>query len=205
MIPANVDSASTDILDYLIASYRNERGVHTETIIGGAAALAGETVLCAVEPRLPDQIGCVFSERATYAIFGFPGVQDGEGGLWNYIRLAAIEAGAKIEDLPTAKDVIGRVADAVGSDCFPPISVPNCHYPQEWSPNACPRLRSGLHEIFAAHKVKGLAAAKAVVLAIVLLIIQTKNVLNPVVSATLALEVMAGVARMVPLQAPIEY
>ena len=202
MITPQVSDASSDIFAFLIDSYRNERGVHTETIIGGGAALAGETILCAVEPSLPEK-GWVISERATYAIFGLPGLDDGEGGLWNYIRQAAIEAGATMEQLPTAVEVRQRTTEAIGGESFPPISVPSSHYPHEWSPNACPRLRDGLQQIFAKHGVKGLAAARAVVLAITLLIIKTKDVLDPAISATLAIEVMTGVSRMAPMQEPI--
>ncbi len=198
MIPDEVAAAGSDIVVFLIDSYRNERGVHSETVIGAAAALAGESILRAVEPKLPER-GWVTSERASDAVFGKPG----EGGLWDYIRQGAVEAGARKEDLPTAADVAGRITEAIGSDSFPPISVPKQHYPHEWSPNACPRLRSGLKEIFAKHGLAGLDTAQAVVLAIVLLIVKTKDVLPPAVSANLAIEIMIGVTHMAPLKEPM--
>ena len=198
MIPSEVADASSDIAVFLIDSYRNERGVHSETVIGAAAALAGESILRAVELELPEK-GWVTSERASDAVFGQPG----EGGLWDYIRQGAIEAGARMDELPGAKDVAGRVMDAIGSDSFPPISVPKQHYPHEWPPNACPRLRGDLEKIFAKHKLTGLDTAQAVVLAIVLLIMKTKDVLPPAVGANLAIEIMIGVTHMAPLQEPM--
>ena len=54
IIPPAAAAASSDIVKILIASYRNERGVHAETIIGAAAALAGEFALRAAEPKLPE-------------------------------------------------------------------------------------------------------------------------------------------------------
>ena len=198
MIPSEVADASTDIFAYLIASYRNERGVHSETVICAAAALAGEAILLAVEPELPEK-GWVSSERASDAVFGKPG----EGGLWDYIRLSTVEAGGRPDELPSAEDVVKRVVSAIGSDFFPPFSAPKQHYPHEWPPNACPRLREGLGEIFVKHGLTGLDTAKAVVLAITLLILETKDVLPPAIAASLAIETIVGSTHIVPLEESI--
>ena len=87
--------------------------------------------------------------------------------------------------------------------CGPPLSIPEKHFPHEWSPNACPRLRGGIEKIAADHKLEQGDTAKALALTIVLLMAQTKSVLPASVAATLALEVMLGVAHMVPLNEPV--
>lgn len=200
MVSPAIASASTDIMTCLVASYRNERGVHAETVIGGAAALAGELALRAMEPRLPDH-GWVTSEKTGHFIFG-----NGEAesvGLWVLLREGALEAGAEEAQLPNPLEVVRRVAGAVGGSPFPPLSVPDRHYPHEWSPNACPRFRSEIERIFKSHSLGRVEGAVAVVMAISQLMKETMKVLPPAVAATLALEIMAGVSHMAPLKQPV--
>ena len=176
-------------------------GVHAETIIGAAAALAGEFALRAAEPKLPEN-GWVISQGAHRIIFGDGGADP--VGLWHLICEGAVQAGATPSALPQTEAVAARTAQAVGGSPYPPLSVPDKHYPHEWSPNACPRLRQAIEKTAAQHGIDHGDTARALALAIVLLIAQTKAVLPPATSATLALEIMAGVARMAPLAAPIQ-
>lgn len=200
MIPPAAASAGSDIAKFLISSYRNDRGVHAETIIGAAAALAGEFALRAAEPELPES-GWVVSEKAAGLIFGDHA--EGIAGLWDFVREGAVKTGAAKGEFPDPAEVSARVAKAVGGSPFPPLSVPDRHFPHEWSPNACPRLRGGIEKIAADHRLSGEDTAKALALTIVLLIAQTKSVLPPAIAATLALEVMLGVAHMAPMKEPV--
>ena len=195
MTPA-LSGASNDIATYLINSYQNPRGVHAETVIAAAAALAGEFALRGVEPALPER-GWVASVRASSLIFGNPAKD--EPGLWYLLRYGALKAGAQEAELPQPAEVWTRVTGAVGGAPFPPLSVPERHYPHEWSPSACPRLRGGIEAIARTHGLHGADTAKAMTLAIVLLFQQTNEALPPAIAATLALEVMVGVAHMVPM------
>ncbi len=196
----DIRTAAGHMAEFLIESYRNARGVHVETLIGGAGALAGEFALRAAEPALPDK-GWVMSEKASNLIFG--NETKGEAGLWTVVYAGALGAGAGEESLPRQDEVAARTAAAVGGSPFPPITVPDAHYPQEWSPNACPRLRGGIERIA---KIQGLdrsTTAMAIAYAIAVLISHTKDALAPAVSATLALEIMVGVSHMVPMTEPI--
>src|SRR5262245_58198190 len=49
-----IGQASDKIGKLLMQAYRDERGIHIETIVGAAAVLAGEFALRASVPRLPD-------------------------------------------------------------------------------------------------------------------------------------------------------
>ncbi len=169
-------------------------------MVGAAAALAGEFALRAAEPELPER-GWVASANVSALIFGDHA--KGEVGLWDFMREGAVKAGAAPGDLPDSTEVSARVAKAVGGSPFPPLSIPEKHFPHEWSPNACPRLRGGIEKIAADHKLEQGDTAKALALTIVLLMAQTKSVLPASVAATLALEVMLGVAHMVPLNEPV--
>lgn len=194
-----VGRASAEIAKFLIASYRNEQGVHAETILGAAAALAGEFALRAVEPVLPET-GWVVSDKINPLLF--ENEARGETTLWTVIRVGAEGVGAAPADLPDPVAVVARVAAAVGGSPFPPLSIPDRHYPHEWSPNACPRLRDGIEKIAVEQGLSGSTLALALAYAIALLIAQTKDILPPAIAATLALEVMIGVSRMVPMKEP---
>lgn len=197
---AEIRAAAGEIANFLIHGYRNERGVHVETLIGGAGALAGEFALRAAEPVLPES-GWVMSEKASDLIFGSDA--KGETGLWGVILAGAVRAGAEEDKLPKREEVAARTAAAVGGSPYPPITAAKEHYPLEWSPNACPRLRGSMEKIARAHGLNGLETAKALAYAIAVLIAQTKDALAPETSATLALEIMVGVSHMVPMKEPI--
>lgn len=201
MINESVARAGAEIAKFLIQAYRNERGVHSETVIGAAAALTGEFALRAAEAVLPEK-GWVFSERANRLLFGR--MTGSKLDLWSIICHGAVRAGASERDLPDPVVALKRTAAAVGGSPFPALSVPTQHFPHEWSPNACPRFRTHIAKYGADHGIAGTDLAFALAIAIAMLIEQTKAVLPPVIAATIALDIMLGVTKMVPLTIPIE-
>lgn len=188
--------AGAELTKFLVEAYRTERGVHAETVIGGAAALAGEFALRAVEPVLPET-GWVTSRKASTLLFGTDPM--GTTGLCTLIRQGAMKAGAEESEIPELEEVAARAAEAVGGSPYPPLSVPEGHYPHEWSPNACPRLRLGAEHICRGQGLSGREKATALAVAVAFLINETREVLPPAIGARLALEVMIGVSHMVPL------
>src|SRR5262249_40464854 len=77
--------------------------------------------------------------------------------LWQIIETTASALGLPREDPPDAREIFGRIAAAAAAIMqdrgdgivFPPLSIPDEHYPAEWSPNAGPRLRGAVREIAA--------------------------------------------------------
>ncbi|WP_340117115.1 hypothetical protein [Pelagibius sp. 7325] len=195
MVSAAVQQASTEIANCLVAGYRNERGIHAETVIGAAAALAGEFALRSTASQLPDS-GWVFSPEASELIFGDPGLCD-------MLRETALEAGAGEADMPKPVELSKRIAGSVGGSPYPPLSVPQHHYPHEWSPNACVKFRVEIERIAAAHQLTKLEVVVAIVMATQALIVQAKSALSPAIGATLAMEIMGGVSHMAPLKQPV--
>jgi len=51
---AQLDSASAQLIDQIVAGLQNERGVHLETAIGAAGSLAGVTLLRATGVNLSE-------------------------------------------------------------------------------------------------------------------------------------------------------
>ncbi len=200
MIPEPVKRTAPEIADFLIQQYRTDRGVHAETLLGAVAALAGEFALRAAEPELP-QDGWVLSDNVNGILFEDEG--SGEITMWSIIRIGASRDDPGGEGLPDPVEVVARVGSAVGGSPFPPLSVPAEHYPHEWSPNACPRYRADIEKIGERNGLGKKDLALALALAITLLIANTREVLDPAIAATLALEIMIGVSRMAPLEEPI--
>ncbi|MDH3236170.1 MAG: hypothetical protein OEQ29_21820 [Alphaproteobacteria bacterium] len=190
-----------EIADFLIGSYVNEQGVHAETLLGAAAALAGEFALRAAEPILPDE-GWVISTNAAGLLF--ENEASGEMTLWSIIRIGAERSGVGKSDMPDPGEAYGRAAAAsFGSTSYPPLTVPAEHYPHEWSPNACPRYREAIAKIGALHGLPMKDLAMALALAITLIMSKTAQILPPAIAARLVLEIMIGVSRMPPLQAEV--
>lgn len=192
--------AAQDMTGALMQAYRNEQGVHAETIIGAAAALCGEFALCAAAEKsgqvLPDS-GWVVGGIADALLYS------GEISAWTLIRVAAARAGADDAALPDMAEIVARTASAIGGSPFPQLSVPNQHYPHEWSPNACPRHRAAIAEIADRHGLSGEETVLALALSVSILISQTKEVIAPALTARLAADIMIGVSRMAPMQAEV--
>lgn len=191
-----------DVLNFMIQKYRTQGGVHAETIIGATAALAADFALRGTARELPVGHNWVVSEGADRLLYA--GEEQGEATVWSIIRGGALKAGADPAALPDLETTVKRVADAVGSSPFPPLSIPAEHYPHEWSPNAGPKLRDELAGITARAGLTTEQTALALGFALARLMEYTSDVLAPELSATLALEIMAGVARMSPLSREIE-
>lgn len=191
-----IGPASREINDLLIAAYQGPRGVHAETVIGAAAALTGEWALRASGGPLPDK-GYVFGGLPDPLLY--QAEDEGQVSLWWIIRSAAEEAGAEAGELPDIIDVVRRTAAAVGSDSYPALSVPDENFPQEWSPNACPRFRAEIERIREAHDLTVEEIALALGFSTALLVDMTKGVLAPHIAAKLAVEIMIGTSRLAPL------
>jgi hypothetical protein len=190
-----VTLVSKDIINFLLQRYDDKRGVHVETVIGAAAALAGAYALRAAAPLLPGT-QYVISEDANDLLF--TGTAIGRP-LTGIILQFAEGAGVRGNDLPDPAKINERVIAAFGGTEFPPISVPRRHYPREWSPDATVRLRPSLDLLLTQKGLNALESAVALTAATAGLIQMTSQSIDPKISTTLALEIMIGVSHMRPL------
>ncbi len=184
-------AAGKAICDMAIAYYQNERGVHAETVIGALAALFGEWTLRATDAPLPAE-GWVMSEDATDIMLG------GLDPLWGVVSVFAERAGVGEAEMPDSQDTIARTVAAIGRR-YPALSVPEKHFPLEWSPVAAPRFRERVQQIADAHELSGREIAAACAMATGLAISMTKDVVDPRITLRLSQEIAFGVARMAPL------
>lgn len=131
------------------------------------------------------------------------GEKDGRITVWQCFKRELHEGGLGKTKLPNIEEVITNVARAVGGPSFPPLTVPPEHYPHEWSPNACPRLRDKITEIAAKFDLTRRELAFALATATGRLVVMTKAVLEPAIGITLATEIAFGVAKIALLIEPL--
>jgi hypothetical protein len=200
----NIVPAVEEITELLLKSYATgDKFVNAETVIGAAAALAGEYALRSTGQPLPQtptyiaggpQDGILYTDMAK--------VPAGPTA-WGIIVMAALQAGAAPGDVPSIPEVMTRTVAAFGKSPFPPLTVPLQYWPKEWSPNAGPRLRYKLGAIGIKYDLSAAELVLALAGAIARLIAMTKDVLAPAIAATLAAEIMIGTSRMSPLTEPM--
>lgn len=187
--------AADDIAQALLGAYKNERGVHAESVIGAAAAVTADSARANSLNAIPGvnfASGTLFGRSSVDAI-----LFEKEDSVWNIItRMAVTNLGIGEEKLPGVSSVIARTAAAYGSQNFPPLSVPREHYPIDWSPLAGPRLRPSIDVISDHHGLQGDERALAGAVATFTLVQMTQEVLDPVIGLTLALEMLVGATRI---------
>ena len=184
-------AAAEEIALHLRNSYASPRGLHAETVIGAAAAIAGEWSLWACEVPLPDDSWVVVPETNALLI-------EGPDAASRLIAAAVQHAGGSVKSLPSGPVLVARTAAAMGAQ-FPPLTVDRKHFPNEWSPLAAPRFRAKIRQIGEKHGfIKPKATFTACVMGTSFLISATARALDPTIAGTLALEMMVAVSRMSP-------
>ena len=200
---SNILPASKELIAFLLASYDSSSGlVHAESIIGAAAALTGEFAQRAAGvPFGNGKPGYVFGDAINDVLI--EGAAHGRSTVWACIEQAALVADVPRSEIPDPIEVMKKVADAVGGPEFPPLTVPKRHYPHEYSPNACIRLRPRVTAIADSLDLSRRDLCIALAMATGGLIVITRQTVPPAVSVRLAVEIAFGVAKMAPLNEPI--
>lgn len=148
----SIPEPSQAILSFLLESYRDEKGIHAETILGASGALCGYAAQRAVwvmmveQQRTPlEQVFTVvdtkdgsrflFSELVNQLLVS----EEGKVlSVWRLVRDMAVKCGAA--SLPDLQAIFARTAEAVGSTPFPRFSTPSNHRPLEEPAAALRRL-----------------------------------------------------------------
>jgi hypothetical protein len=194
-------AASQEFVALLLAEYGDRNGhVHAPSVIGAAAALTGEFAQRAggvsLDTRKP---GYVFGDAVNEVLL--EGAEKGRATVWDCLQRAGRDAGLSEREIVDPIEVIKNVAAAVGGPSFPPLTVPSEHYPHEYSPNACVRLRPKVIAIADRLDLSRRDLAIGLAMAIYGLILLTRETVPPAISVRLAAEIVFGVAKMNPLTA----
>jgi hypothetical protein len=196
-VTINVVTAAKEFIVLLIAEYDGGGGVHAETAIGAAAALTGEFAQRSTGLPIPeDKPRYVFGDAINDV--PYEGADEGRATVWKMYEHAALKAGVPKADMPDPTAVIEKVVGSIGGPDFPPLTVPKQHYPREWSPDACVRLRPRIIAIADRCDLSRRELFIALAMATGCLFDLTKNVLPPAIGMRLATEITFGVAKMTP-------
>lgn len=196
-----ISQAGGKIAQFLMQAYRDERGVHVETIVGAAAALAGEFALRASVPRLPDS-GWIAGGPADALMFrGFP---DKRITMWQVVQVVVLGTGTDMSQLPNLDLIATRASESIGKQFPPKLSVPVQHYPHEFSPNVGPRFRKDVAAIAHELGLDPTETALALAFTVGMLIKNAHNIVPANILALLAAELMVAMTRIAPLKAPIQ-
>jgi hypothetical protein len=200
---ANLQPASKEFIRFFLRQYDGDGGmVHAESVIGAAAALTGEFAQrasgLAISTGKP---GYIFGDAINDVLI--EGAAHGRSTVWACIEQAALVADVPRSEIPDPIEVMKKVADAVGGPEFPPLTVPKRHYPHEYSPNACIRLRPRVTAIADSLDLSRRDLCIALAMATGGLIVITRQTVPPAVSVRLAVEIAFGVAKMAPLNEPV--
>lgn len=192
--PQNLRAAQVAIRSRLRDGYATDAGVNSETLIGAMGALAGEAALRACGLALPEK-GWVTGTRAPDILC------EGPASFWAFVRMGALRAAALVNDLPFPKEVRARTQAGIGQTVFPVLTIPEAHYPREYSPLACARYRPNMQRVAADHSLDHQDLSAALGLAVGAEIYRARDTVKPGILATLALEVAMGVAHLAPVRA----
>ncbi len=188
--------------------------MHIYTIAGALGALAGEFALRAgaeaTGQALPTgDVTYVLSYGADGFLFGSD--LDDPSTVWGMARAGALRAGLSPHNLPDLMRLVQRNAHAISNQLpFPPKpEVPEAAFPQEWSPNACPRFRADVLTLLAKHGLFDpdvITQALGVTIPVLFDTVADhcqRGDLDPGAMLQLVAEMMLATSRMVPLQAEI--
>jgi hypothetical protein len=207
------DLAIKSLREALMSALKNERGIHTETLLTAAGALAGFAAQNAALDRLTSRdpaapkLGIAIAQMQTGGkmIFGeavnvflYPEAHS-TLQLFSIIAGAATQAGVAPAELPDLKEMAAHVAQVVGTADFGKLRAPPEHQPQVpplellrklW-PLTRDVLRRPPHKTLFRRSEKPIRETHwPIVISIVgsQFIGMTKGVLNPRVSASLVME-----------------
>ncbi|SNB82519.1 hypothetical protein SAMN06265338_1213 [Rhodoblastus acidophilus] len=189
--------AAHDIVACLRGYYGSISNRQTETIICAAAAITGEWSSWAVG------YDCLEKDKFEF-IKAFILLFEGDGSIAGQISAVVDRLGANVSKLPHGSSLRASQTAGTVEAAYPSLSVDNSHYPNEWPPIAAPRFRERIKQISRVnHLSSPQETLSACGLAVAILVEDASPKLDPIVAATLALEVMTAVSCRAPLDADL--
>ena len=127
--PATAGPARDEIVQYLLAAYKDARGIHVETVLSAAGALAGFAAQMAIRKGMAPKTG-VPAEKILVTVGGKDGrryffgdtlnmivatQERGKLSIWRFVAAPLVKAGLP---LPDQTPIFANVASTVGAEMF---------------------------------------------------------------------------------------
>lgn len=205
---SGIDEASDDLIE-LVANYYGERaqeviegiGPNTEDLLGALAAITADQLVsvCVSPESIRESSRWIIGDEVDDLLY-----RRGQDTLYIIIVSGALADGMPFDELPTMEPIVSKASEGDNLIYVPPYSVDEAFYPNDWPPNAAVRFRGHVNALLDKHKIKGEERAMACAFATAKMVkMATEHYDDPQTPLLIALETLAGVARMTPLQQEI--
>ncbi len=210
--PSSQDDIHTLVLNFLIAEYsaryKDERGVHIETILSNLGALAGFGCQMAIREgliktgQITEQDAFITVETTDKQKYYFGdflnepllSTKEGRISVWTLVGGAAQSLGSPLPDI---NEIVGYYAGTVGSDAFFASRLPEKHRPKQLPIEAL-GYWSATRTMQIMYKVDTLFWGWTYAMAAQRLILQAKDIIDPGMAARIVMEAAIPMSKMDP-------
>lgn len=204
---SGMDEASDEIIE-LVANYYNGQGTQdgqgpsTDDMLGALGAITADQLVkvCVSPDNIKQSSRWILGQQVDDLLY-----RRADDTLYIIVCSGALALGMAFESLPDMEEIVGRASMGDLLPVVPPLTVDEAFYPQDWPPNAAVRFRPYVNAILDKHTVRGEERAMACAFATAKMIrMATEHYDDAQVPLLIALETLAGVARMTPLEKEID-
>ena len=204
----DMDTASDELIA-LVAHYydaqstQTDGGPNTDDMIGALAAFAADQLisLCVSPENIKESSRWIIGNEVDDLLYR----DENKDTMYFVMTSGSLATGMAPGDLPEMEPIVARASMGDELAAVPFLSVKEHYYPTDWPPNAAVRFRAQVNAILDTHGVKGEDRPVTCAFATAKMIrIATEKYVDPMVPLLIALETVAGMARMTPLQKEID-
>ena len=211
--PATAGPARAEVAQYLLAAYKDARGIHVETVLSAAGALAGFAAQMAIRKGMAPKMGLP-AEKILVTVGGKDGhryffgdtlnmivatQEQGKLSIWRFVAAPMVKAGLPLPDLTP---IFANVAATVGGEMFGIPSMAREKRLHELPFAALKRHWEPVQRILENHRIEPLHWPLEIALAAQDLIEMAKATLQPDVGALVAMESAIMMSKVDPDEVP---
>lgn len=200
---SGMDRASDDLLT-LIVSHYNERpllegmGPNADDMLAALGAVTADQLIsvCVSPANIRQSSRWIAGNEADDLLY----LREADS-LYVVVCSGALVAGLPYEELPNMNRIVQHASLGDALTVVPSLSVDDAYYPQDWPPNAAARFRTRVNVLLDGNGLKGEDRVITCAFATAKMIrAMSEHYSSPLTPLLIALETLAGCARMTPLQ-----
>lgn len=200
---SGIDGASDDLLTFILSYYSQHpvmegMGPNADDMLAALGAVTADQLIsvCVSPANIRQSSRWIVGNEADDLLY----LRQADS-LYIVICSGVLVHGFPFEELPDMGAIVQRASMGDALAVVPPMSVDDDYYPQDWPPNAALRFRDQVNALLDANGVKGEERVIACAFATAKMIMaMSVHYPSPLIPLLIALETLAGCARMTPLQ-----